>query len=282
MSLSFYNIYFGKDGHIYFNKENRKEFIREDDFKKLFYNFTSDDETQNLRFWTSALHNNVFFQEGITVWGVWNCLKESSVFWSNLLGIDVKSYLSELEKPTKDDTYMEKYDSIISFNLPALSLDSYNGANFYHIRMTYNIKGFNKKKGIFLNDRLAEIPLNLIKKLPFYFERIDGVFLEEDIKPSYALDTSLFKNYYREATLYDAVFATFGHSFKSPEQRDSRQVPKVDLDSVNKQRNDYLNNIETLKQKGVIVNLNLQPLSLPDTLSKACSTVLPYALKKCK
>ena len=86
MQLTFYNIFFGKDGNIYFNKDNRDEFIKESDFKRVFLNFSSEDKAQNFRFWTGLLNNVVHFEDGMTVESVWLCLRESSEFWSSLLG----------------------------------------------------------------------------------------------------------------------------------------------------------------------------------------------------
>lgn len=282
MILTFYNVYFGKDGNIYFNKENRDEFIKESDFKKQFLNFSSDNEEKNFKFWISLLNNRVYFEDGLTVNDVWECLRESASFWSSLLGIDVNAYLCELEKPKGDSIYPERYDAIIAYNLPMINLEAYNGENMYHVRMNYDIKGFNKEHGILFKDNLSKIPLNNIKSLPFFFERIDGIFLQEDVrnKPEWGRDS--LANYYKETRVNDAIYAIFGHCFRSPDDRDNTSNAKTNLMSMEKQRMHYNQGVKSLSESGINLMKNIKPMELPDSLSKACSTVLPYALKRCK
>lgn len=282
MLLTFYNVYFGKDGNIYFNKENRNEFIKESDFKKQFLGFTSNEEEKNFKFWISLLNNRVFFEEGLTVTGVWECLRESASFWSSLLGIDVLSYLDELSLPKGESVYPDKYEAIVAYNLPSLNLEAYNGNNLYHIRMHYDIKGYNKEYGILFKDNISKIPLNNIKNLPFFFERIDGVFLQEDIKGKIEWEKDSLANYYKETKVNEAVYAIFGHCFRSPAGRDNLFNAKANLALIEQQRNHYSNSVKSLSGDGVDLIKDIKPMELPEGLSRACSTILPYALKRCK
>lgn len=282
MLLTFYSIFFGKDGNIYFNKNNRSEFIKEKDFKRVFLNFGNDEKAKNFMFWTALLNNTVYFEDGITIESVWNCLRESSDFWSSLLGIDIEAYLEELDKPPSNNIYKGGYDCVLAYNIPKLALESYDGANFYHIHMIYDIKGFNNKNGIVYSENISHIPLNEIKHLPFYFERVNGVFLEEDVKPKFSNNISLLSAHKKETRLNEAVYAIFSHHFKSPFVRDNRNVATVNLNELAEQRNHYNSSIEKLKNEEIELDKNLNQTMLPDNIKSKCSTVLPYALKRCK
>ncbi len=204
-------------------------------------------------------------------------------FHSNLKnGIDVAAYLEELKDPVCNNVYKGNYDSILVYNIPKLNLESYDGSNFYHINMMYDIKGFSNKNGIIYNQSISHIPLNEIKHLPFYFERVDGVFLEEDVKAKFANNISLLSAHKKDAKLNEAVYAVFSHHFKSPTLRDNLSVATVNLSTLAEQKNHYNNSINALKNEGVDLNKNLCPTILPDRIKSECSTVLPYALKRCK